>query len=261
MPTMPSLFISHGAPTLALDPGRTGQALTRLAAELPRPRAIVIASAHWPSAEPTVGTAAQPETIHDFGGFPDALYALRYPAAGATDLAPVVAGLLGEAGMAPRIDTGRGLDHGAWVPLRLMYPQADIPVLPLSIQPHRDPAHHLALGRALAPLRDQDVLVIGSGNLTHNLRDALGRTHGDELDYVAPFADWVAQRLTEGDIDALLDYRRQAPHAVRAHPTDEHLLPLFVALGAAGEHASATRIDAGVDLGALAMDIYRFEAA
>jgi 4,5-DOPA dioxygenase extradiol len=243
----------------ALQPGAVRERLTELAAGLPRPRAIVIATAHWLTPQPRVGGAAQPETVHDFFGFPAPLYEIRYPAAGAPALADQVVQLLVQAGLQTETDPSQGLDHGAWVPLRLLYPEADIPVVPLSIQPGRDPAHHLAVGRALAPLRDEGVLVIGSGSITHNLGDLrMGYGAQREAPYVRPFIGWMEQHLAAGDIEALLDYRRQAPFAQRAHPTDEHLLPLFVALGAAGLQPTAQRIDAGIDHGILAMDIYRF---
>jgi 4,5-DOPA dioxygenase extradiol len=262
MTRLPSLYVSHGSPMTALQPGATGARLAELAATLPRPRAIVVASAHYLARSPRVGGAAQPETVHDFGGFPPALYQLRYPAPGDPTLADEVAQRLEDAGLPAAVDASRGLDHGVWVPLRLMYPAADIPVVPLSIEPHGGPAHQLAVGRALAPLREDGVLVIGSGSITHNLHDlAAGYSTEREAPYVQPFIRWIEQRLTGGDTAALLDYRRQAPFAERAHPTDEHLLPLFVALGAAGDGARAQRLDAGIDLGILAMDIYRFDAA
>jgi 4,5-DOPA dioxygenase extradiol len=257
--TLPSLYISHGSPMTALQPGLTGTRLAELAAALPRPRAIVMASAHWLSRRPQVGSAVAPETIHDFGGFPAPLYQLRYPAPGSPALAKRVMQGLDHAKLAPTADSARGLDHGAWVPLRLLYPDADIPVVPISIQPEFGPVHHYALGQALAPLRDEGVLLIGSGSITHNLHDlGAGYSKERQAPYVKPFIDWIEQKLAAGDIDALLDYRRQAPFAERAHPTDEHLLPLFVALGAAGADAHAQRIDAGIDMGILAMDIYRF---
>lgn len=262
MTALPSLYISHGSPMTALQPGLTGERLAELAAELPRPRAIVVASAHWLARQPLVGGAAQPETIHDFHGFPPALFEMRYPAPGAPALAAQVATLLDAAGLAAGVDPQRGLDHGVWVPLHLLYPAADIPVVPVSIQPMLGPAHQYALGRALAPLREQGVLVIGSGSITHNLHDfRAGYSAQREAPYVRPFIGWIKQQLANGDVEALLDYRRQAPFAERAHPSDEHLLPLFVALGAAGDAAKAQRIDAGVDLGFLAMDIYRFDGA
>ena len=259
MPTLPSLYISHGSPMTALQPGPVRERLAELAAGLPRPRAIVIATAHWLTPQPKVGAAVQPETVHDFFGFPAPLYEIRYPAPGAPALAEQVLRLLAQAGLQSTADPSQGLDHGAWVPPRLLYPDADVPVVPLSIQPERDPAHHLAVGRALAPLRDEGVLVIGSGSITHNLGDLrMGYGAEREAPYVRPFIAWVEDRLAAGDIDALLDYRHQAPFAQRAHPTDEHLLPLFVALGAAGMQPTAQRIDAGIDHGILAMDIYRF---
>ncbi len=256
---LPSLFISHGSPMTALHPGRVGEQLASLAAALPRPRAIVVASAHWLAAAPQVGGAAQPGTIHDFGGFPPALFELRYPAPGAPQWAQQVAEHLLRAGLPARVDPQRGLDHGVWVPLRLLYPAADIPVVPVSIQPDAGPAHQYALGRALAPLRDQGVLLIGSGSITHNLHDWRRYDDTHEAPYVRPFITWIEQRLSANDVPALLDYRQQAPEAVRAHPTDEHLLPLFFAMGAAGTPPQAQRIDAGIDAGFLAMDIYRFD--
>jgi len=260
MTALPSLYISHGSPMTALQPGLTGTRLAELAAALPRPQAIVIASAHWLTRQPQVGSAAQPETIHDFFGFPQALFDIRYPAPGAPALAARITTLLDAAGLASTLDPDHGIDHGVWVPLRLLYPDADIPVVPLSIQPELGPAHQLALGRALASLREEGVLLIGSGSITHNLQDLrTGYSAERQAPYVKPFIDWIEQRLAAGDTDTLLDYRRQAPFAERAHPTDEHLLPLFFALGAAGAHAKAQRIDAGIDFGLLAMDIYRFD--
>lgn len=260
MSTLPSLYVSHGSPMTALQPGATGTRLAELARAMARPEAIVVASAHWLAHSPLVGGAAHPETLHDFSGFPRELYALDYPAPGAPALAARIVDLLEQAGLAPRLDPQRGLDHGAWVPLRLLYPAADVPVVPVSIQPTLGPAHPYALGRALAPLREQGVLMIGSGSITHNLHDfRAGYSNEREAPYVRPFIGWIEQKLAAGDVDALLDYRRQAPFAQRAHPTDEHLLPLLFALGAAGDGAHAQRLDAGIDLGFLAMDIYRFD--
>lgn len=257
---LPSLFISHGSPLTALQPGQLGTRLAALAAALPRPRAIVVASAHWLQHGPMVSATAQPETLHDFSGFPPELYRLQYPAPGAPQLAADIAARLSAAGLEPRLDPQRGLDHGAWVPLRLLYPQADIPVLQVSVQPALGPAHQLALGRALAPLRQDGVLLIGSGSITHNLHDWRNYDEAREAPYVRPFIGWIEQKLQADDVPALLDYRRQAPFAEQAHPTDEHLLPLHFAMGAAGtERLGAQRIDAGIDMGFLAMDIYRFD--
>jgi len=183
-------------------------------------------------------------------------------ASGAPELAQDVAARLAAAGLSPVIDPQRGLDHGAWVPLRFLYPQADIPVLQLSIQPTLGPAHQWAMGRALAPLRDDGVLLVGSGSITHNLHDWHHYAQGGQAPYVLPFIQWVEQKLHADDVPALLDYRRQAPFAEQAHPTDEHLLPLHFAMGAAGtDRLGARRIDAGIDMGFLAMDIYRFDGA
>jgi len=256
----PALFVPHGAPTFALRPGAAGSALARCARELPRPRAIVMVSAHWETDLPTVGLASRLETIHDFGGFPGELYAIRYPATGCPEAAREVAQALSAAGLPVDVDPARGLDHGAWVPLRLMFPEADVPVIPLSIQSHLGPAHALRVGRALAPLGERGLLVIASGNLTHNLGDYFhaARTGGNTPGYVREFADWVWQRLERHDLPALLDYRQASPVAARAHPTEDHLLPLFVALGAGGEDCTAERIHAGIDDYVLAMDAFAF---
>jgi 4,5-DOPA dioxygenase extradiol len=258
---LPSLFVPHGSPFFALESGEAGIRLTQAAEALPRkPSAIVVASAHWDSATPQVGAALRPETIHDFWGFPDSLYDIRYAAPGAPEIAATVADHLRSAGFAADLALTHGLDHSVWIPLRLMFPNANIPVVPISIQSHLGAEHHYRVGQALAPLLADNVLVIGSGNLTHNLRDVqfarAGR--GGSVPYVREFADWIWQHIEADDIDALLDYRRLAPEASRAHPTEDHLLPLFVALGA-GRHGRATRFHAGVDHHALAMDAFAFQ--
>lgn len=257
MRKFPALFVSHGAPTLALAPGDVGRRLAELAGRLARPGAILAVSAHWDTEIPAVGAAIRPPTIHDFRGFPAELYGIRYPALGSPGLALDVRDRLEDAGFPVRIDLERGLDHGAWVPLRLLYPDASIPVVPLSIQSRLGPAHHLALGRTLAPL-SQDVLIVASGSLTHNLRhyQLLAAGRAVETGYVGDFRRWSWERVADGDLDALLDYRRRAPGAEDAHPTDEHLLPLFVALGAAGAGYVAERLHDGVDAGTLAMDSF-----
>jgi len=256
----PALFVPHGAPTFALRPGAAGAAIATAARALPLPRAIVIVSAHWDTAEPTVGFAERLETIHDFWGFPDELYALRYPATGCREAANEVVAAIKAAGLPVRQDAERGLDHGAWVPLRLMFPDADVPIIPLSIQSRSGPAQAYLLGQALAPLAARGFLVIASGNVTHNLRDyqQAARNGGQTPAYVRQFTDWLAERLYAHDIPALLDYRRQAPGAVQAHPSDEHLLPLYVALGAGGEKAQVNRFHAGIDDYVIAMDAYSF---
>jgi 4,5-DOPA dioxygenase extradiol len=256
----PALFVPHGAPTFALQPGAAGAALAALAGSLPLPRAIIIVSAHWDTAVPTVGFAERPETIHDFWGFPDELYDIRYPATGCREASEEVVAALKAAGLPVATDAERGLDHGAWVPLRLMFPDADVPVIPLSIQSRGGPQQAYKLGQALAPLTTRGFLVIASGNVTHNLRDyqLAARSGGQTPAYVRQFTDWLAEHLDSGNIATLLDYRQQAPDGAQAHPSDEHLLPLYVALGAGGENPQAHRLHAGIDNYVIAMDAYSF---
>ncbi len=259
-PPLPALFLAHGAPTMALQPGQAGAALAQAAASLPRPRAIVVVSAHWQTPRPTIGTAPELKTIHDFHGFPPDLYRIRHPAQSHPGIAEQVRQRLGEDGIEVEIDEQRGLDHGAWTPLLLMYPQADIPIVPLSLQSGLGPEHHLRVGRILAPLLADGVLLLASGNITHNLGDfckSFAETTGTPT-YVAEFADWIWQRLATGDEEALLAYRQRAPNAVRAHPTEEHLLPLYVALGAAGADYRPERLYQGIASVVLAMDSYAF---
>ncbi|HEY0285909.1 MAG TPA: class III extradiol ring-cleavage dioxygenase [Pseudomonas sp.] len=252
----PSLFISHGSPMLALEPGASGPALARLAAEIPRPRAIVIVSAHWESDELLVNGNPQPETWHDFGGFPAALFAVQYPAKGMPEMAQQVVDLLAASNLAARIDHKRPFDHGVWVPLSLMYPQADIPVVQVSLPSRMGPALQTRVGKALASLREQQVLIIGSGSITHNLRELDWHAGPQSVEpWAKDFRDWMIEKLAANDEQALHDYRRQAPNAVRNHPTDEHLLPLYFARGAGGEFSVAHK---GFTMGALGMDIYRF---
>jgi 4,5-DOPA dioxygenase extradiol len=256
---LPTVFVSHGAPTLAVEDNGTTRFLRALGQALPRPRAVLIATAHWDTAQPMVGGAPRPETIHDFGGFPEALYRLRYEAPGAPDVAAQAKDLLRAAGFPACIDGTHGLDHGAWVPLLHAYPGRDVPVAPLAIQSHLGPEHHFRVGRALAPLADDGVLIVGSGSITHNLREVFARRGGgDEPAWMRAFVEWMRARMEAGDTKGALDYRAQAPEAARNHPTDEHLLPLYVALGAAGEGARAKRIHADTTWGALAMDAYLF---
>ena len=258
---LPSLFLSHGAPTLPLTDTPARSFLSQFGGMLARPKAILVISAHWETQAPTISAVDRNETIHDFGGFPRALYELQYPAPGSPAVAARVSDLLRASGIDCGIDRSRGLDHGAWVPLLLMYPQADIPVLQLSVQPHLGPLHHLLMGRALAALRQEGVLIIGSGSLTHDLSEFRGHGPNDAApDWVNAFADWFHAALTAGRTEDLLDYRRQAPFAVKNHPSEEHLLPLYAALGAAGESARAERLHASATYSILRMDVYAFRA-
>ncbi|WP_028694904.1 DODA-type extradiol aromatic ring-opening family dioxygenase [Pseudomonas cremoricolorata] len=253
---LPSLFISHGSPMLALQPGASGPALAALAGSLPRPRAIVLVSAHWESRKLLLTSGPQPRTWHDFSGFPPALYRVEYPAPGDPALALQIARRLRAAGLPAELDEQRPFDHGAWVPLSLMYPQADIPLLQLSLPSHLGPTQQLRIGAALAELRAEGVLLIGSGSITHNLGELNWQAGPEVIEpWAKAFRDWMVERLQQGDQQALLDYRQRAPYAVRNHPSDEHLLPLFFALAAGGEFA---QVHHGFTLGALGMDIYRF---
>ena len=252
----PSLYISHGSPILALEPGESGPALTRLAAQLPKPKAIVIVSAHWESNELLVSGNPQPQTWHDFGGFPKALFEVQYPAPGDPQLAAEVVELLNANDLPARIDANRPFDHGVWVPLSLMYPLADIPVVQVSLPTRGGPALQTHVGQALQSLREHGVLLIGSGSITHNLRELDWHAGPESVEpWAKVFRDWIIEKLAANDEAALHDYRQQAPNAVRNHPSDEHLLPLYFARGAGGEFAIAHQ---GFTMGALGMDIYRF---
>lgn len=253
---MPVLFVSHGAPTFALAPGLAGPELTRLGQVLPAPKAIVIVSAHWMT-QGVVGVTAgtNPGTIHDFTGFPAPLYELEYPAPGAPALAARTIELLTQAGWPAAAESRRGLDHGAWVPLLHLYPDAGIPVVQVALPYPCDAVMALRLGQALAPLRDEGVLLVGSGSLTHNLYE-IRHPGSDAANYVREFTDWTRRQVAAHDVDALLDYRRLAPAAERAHPSEEHFLPLLVAAGAANDDDEVTIIDGGVEYGVLAMDTY-----
>ena len=263
----PTVFLSHGSPMHAVEAGRAGERWTQLGKSLPRPSVVLIASAHWETELPMLSSAREPETIHDFRGFPDALYKIRYPAQGANDVALRAVQLLQAAGLEATSNGCRGLDHGAWVPLRRMYPDADVPVTQISIQPSLDAEHHMRVGAALAPLTREGVLIIGSGHITHNLREwmsrarqtAMGLADGQAEPYVTEFRAWIASALVRNDRTRLGNWQQLAPHASRAHPTPEHLMPLFVAFGAAGERPVRVEpVDAGIDHGVLAMDAYVF---
>ena len=252
----PSLFISHGSPMLALEPGDSGPALERLAAELPRPKAIVLVSAHWESPDLRVTSNPAPQTWHDFGGFPPELFAVQYPAPGEPALAARIAQMLTEHGLPAQLDAKRPFDHGAWVPLSLMYPTADIPVVQVSLPSQLGPVAQTKVGRALAALRSEGILIIGSGSITHNLRELDWHAGPESIEpWAKAFRDWMIDKLAADDETALHDYRKQAPFAAKSHPSDEHLLPLYFARGAGGAFSIAHQ---GWTMGALGMDIYKF---
>lgn len=266
MHPLPALFLSHGSPMLALEPGATGPFLEALGpaidAAFGRPKAIVALSAHSLARQPVLLAGDRHAAVHDFGGFPDALYRLRYDAPGAPELATEVQQRLGAAGWpVERLDEG-GLDHGIWTMLRFMYPQADVPVLPLAWVPTMAPARQFALGEALAGLRQEGVLVMGSGSITHNLSRLFGAKRpaldAAEAADSAAFRRWMRDRSQARDWVSLFDYRQQAPHGKDMHPTDEHLLPWFAAAGAGGRDAVPLRLHEAVTYGSLGMDAYAF---
>lgn len=267
--TLPTLFLSHGSPMTALEPREAGRFFQRLGpafdAAFGRPRAILAVSAHTLTREPVLLGAPRHEAIHDFGGFPAELYALRYEAPGDPALASRVAQRLQDAGMPAHLVAEGGLDHGIWTPLLYAWPQGDVPIVPLGWPPNWSPARLFDLGRALAPLAGEGVLVMASGSITHNLRRVFaggreGREDAPATPESTAFRDWWAGRSAVADWPALFDYRRQAPHAALMHPTDEHLLPFFVAAGAGGD-GPARRVHASLTFGDLGMDAYAFGAA
>ncbi|MBL0423361.1 dioxygenase [Ramlibacter sp. AW1] len=258
MTALPTVFVSHGAPTFAIEPGLAGAQLRALGRALGKPRAILVVSPHWMTRGVEITATEQPGTVHDFGGFPRALYAIRYPAPGSPGLAARAQQALAAQGIQASLDTGRGLDHGAWVPLLHMVPEADVPVVQVSLPVDTDAAKALALGRALAPLAHEGVLIVGSGSLTHNLHEF--RMGGDaaEASYAREFTEWIREAVVQGDTGRLARALEQAPHASRAHPTSEHFLPLLVAAGAACASTPTTVLDGGIRHGVLAMESYVF---
>ncbi len=259
---VPPLFVSHGAPDLVLHDTDANRFLRQWGQSAKLPKAILIISAHFETDQPTVSLGDAPEMIYDFGGFDPKLRTLVYPAPGKDALAHRAGDLLTEGGFDVS-SVKRGFDHGTWVPLMLLFPEANIPVVQLSVQPGKSPEHHFRMGQALRPLREEGVLIIGSGSFTHNLSAVFGANgladrNANAPHWVTEFADWMDDRLTSGAVDDLLNYRTLAPFAERNHPTDEHLLPLYVALGAAGGDGVAKRVHHSHEFGALMMDAYAF---
>ena len=258
---MPSLFVSHGSPMMVIEDSPASRFLKQWGEGFDRPEAILMISAHWEnSLVPLVSLAVRPETIHDFDGFPRALYGIRYDCPGAPDMARLAVDLLHAESFEAVAVPDRGLDHGAWAPLSLMYPDADIPVFQVSLIRGMGPREHYRMGLALKSLREKGVLVIGSGSMTHNLLEYMGSSPEDPAPpWVTDFQTWMKETLESGRVEDLLDYRAAAPHARRNHPTEEHLLPLFAACGAAGEKAGAIRVHSSHAYGVIAMDMYVFQ--
>ena len=265
--SLPSLFVSHGSPMIALEPGAAGAFMQRLgpaiAATFGRPRAIVAVSAHTTAQEPVLLAAARHAAVYDFGNFDARLNRMRYDALGDPALAARVVALLNAARLSAHALPQGGLDHGIWTALRYVYPAADIPVLPLAFVTSQNPAQQFALGEALRTLGQDGVLVLGTGSITHNLGRVFGggqmpANDAPEVRESREFRDWMLSRSSALDWPALFDYRRQAPFAVDMHPSDEHLLPWFVAAGAGGRDAVALRLHDSVSYGCLGMDAYAF---
>ena len=264
MSTLPALFVSHGSPDIAIADTEARRFMNGFAGTVPRPEAIVVVSAHFEAGGVAVTSDRRPPTIHDFGGFSPELYKIEYSAPGNPALARRIACLMHAQGLASGVVEDRGFDHGTWVPLSLMYPDADIPVVQVSVDPHAGPEHHHMIGRALEPLRSENMLVIGSGSMTHNLKEAFaalrcGQRDAETPGWVTQFVDWMELKINAGDLDALLDYRHRAPYAVENHPTDEHLMPLYSAIGAAGENWVPKKLHTSKDFGVLSMDAYAFD--
>ena len=264
---LPPIFVSHGSPMIALEPGAAGAFMRRLGpaidAAFGRPKAILAISAHTAARAPVLLAAPRHEAVYDFGGFDAKLFTLRYDAPGAPDLAARVAALLAQAHIDVHVQREGGLDHGIWTALRYIYPDADIPVLPLAFVPSQSPAQQFAMGAALSSLAADGMLVLGTGSITHNLRRAfagglVGPRDVPEIAESAAFREWMRARGAALDWDALLDYRARAPHAVDMHPTDEHLLPWFVAAGAGGRNDAPIRLHDSVEMGCIGMDAYAF---
>lgn len=255
MQSLPSLFVSHGAPTFALEPGVIGTKLRSLGRQMPPLEAVVIVSPHWMTRTIRVTANPRPETIHDFRGFDPALYEIHYPAPGEPDLAGYIVDLLNGADWPAQTDHERGLDHGAWVPLLHMYPEARVPVVQVSLPANLDGESAWSLGRALSSLTDEGVLVTGSGSLTHNLHEVFRGV--EDAAYAEAFARWVRQAARTGDHERLKSGLQMAPHARRAHPTPEHYWPLLVAAGA-GRANPVTVLEGGMSHGVLCMDAFVF---
>ena len=258
---LPSVFISHGAPNLVLHNSQARDFLGGFGTKIGTPRAIVIASAHFAASRPTVVGDEHPGMIYDFSGFEPELNQMVYPAPGDALVAAKVAGLMQAAGLAPAVAPKRGYDHGTWVPLMLMYPKADVPVVQVSVQPQLGAGHHFAIGRALASLADENILVIGSGSATHNLAEFFRGGYPEDApapEWVTQFDEWVRQKVEAGAVEDLVDYRARAPFARENHPTEEHFLPLHVSLGAAGAAPKGTRVHTSHQGGVLMMDAYTF---
>ncbi|OIK11335.1 dioxygenase [Bacillus sp. MUM 116] len=257
---MPSLFIAHGAPLLAIENNEYTQFITQLGQSMPRPKAIVVFSAHWESNVQKVSEVDTYSTIYDFGGFDPALYTIQYPAKGQLETAKEIEELFTQNGVPFQIETTRGLDHGSWVVLRLLYPNADIPVIAMSVNPNLTPEEQYKIGQSLAALREKDILIIGSGGTVHNLRAVKWADNGQVDSWALEFDEWLAFHLKNWDVDTLFNYEKLAPNAPYAVPPygNEHFVPLFYALGAADDTKKAELLHRSFRYGNLSHSVWQF---
>lgn len=261
MDRIPSIFVGHGAPTIVTDESLAHAFLSELGTKIPTPKAVLCVSAHWGTDQPMVGSCPTPQTLYDFYGFPDDLYEIRYHASGSPDLAHQVQALLANKGIPCGEHPYRGLDHGAWVPLKLMYPDANIPVVELSVCYGYSPEMQFKVGRALSTLRDEGVLILGSGSATHDLEEFAeyaGGLDSEAQPWVSEFDTWLEERLLSSRTEELFEYRRTAPYGEKNHPTEEHLMPLFVAFGAGGDGCIPSKLHDSFNYGILSMASYSF---
>jgi 4,5-DOPA dioxygenase extradiol len=254
---IPSFFVAHGAPLLAIETHAYTRFLNERRAGMVRPKAVVVFSAHWESSIQQVSDARRHSMIYDFSGFPDELYQIRYPAQGEPSVAAEIQGLLERHGIGCETDDARGLDHGAWVVLRLLYPEADVPVIAMSVNSKLVPEEHYRIGRALASLRERDVLIVGSGGTVHNLRK-LEWNQTKASPWAIQFDDWLADQLEQWNVEALFDYAARAPYAKEAVPTPEHFVPLIIAMGAADDAKKAKLLYRGYQYGSLSLSCWQF---
>jgi len=256
---MPSYFIAHGAPSIVLEQHAYTDFLKQFAANTPKPKAIVLFSAHWEQSAQTISAVdGTYDTIYDFGGFQEELYRMTYPAQGDRDLSKQIQALFAAQGIPSTLDENRGLDHGAWAILKLLYPDADIPVVTLSVNRYLTNAQQYQIGQALAALKEQGVLIIGSGGTVHNLRRVKWQAQGED-EWAVAFDDWLQEKLEAWDVEALVNYRELAPYAQDAVPTNEHFIPLLLAMGTGDQHRKAKLLHRSYQLGNLSLSCWQFE--
>jgi len=254
---MPSYFFAHGAPSIVLEDNAYTALLKNFAAHTPKPKAIVLFSAHWEQSMQTVSAAGRYSTIYDFGGFQDELYRMTYPAEGDRALSDQIQSLFSKHGIQSALDEERGLDHGAWAVLKLLYPDADIPVVALSVNRYLTNEQQYQVGKALSELREQDILIIGSGGTVHNLRKLNWKSEGID-GWAEAFDNWIQAKLEAWDVDSLFNYRERAPYAQEAVPTNEHFIPLLLAMGTGDANRQAKLLHRSYQYGNLSLSCWQF---